>query len=443
MANVLFDFGFISLLLFTGFWLRKSCSIFQKLYIPTAVIAGMLGLLLGPNVLGKFSPVYIPFTADSAGYANLLLALVFTTICIGNAFNKNMLKNGFNFLMHTSGTLVMQCVLGFLVIKVLHVMGSGVPDVFGLLPSTGFYGGHGLGATVAAACETIGYWNGEEIISVATTFATIGLLYGIIGGIVFINIAARKGILKHNGKIEDLSKEELTGYVQPEDRKPFMVSSANAGSLEPLAIPFGATLIILLCATLMQRLFSMIPVLSSLNIIVTVAICGVLAQTLYSFTPMKHVVDPASMKHVTQLAMEFLIVISMANTDFAVIFTYGKEILVCTFVILIVNTIWVFFWAKIFFKKDWFEFGITTFGTSTGVFATGLLLLHVADPETRSDVIASLPISSLTSIVTQTFCLSVAPIIMVSSPTPLMIGMTLVLIAMCAAGAVVGKAGRN
>lgn len=443
MANVLFDFGFISILLFTGFWLRKRFSIFQKLYIPTSVIAGMLGLLLGPNVLGKFSGIYIPFTADSAGYANLLLALVFTTICIGNSFHKSMLKNGFNFLMHTSGTLIMQCVLGFSVIKILQMVGSGVPDVFGFLPSTGFYGGHGLGATVAAACETIGYWSSDEIISVATTFATIGLLYGIIGGIIFINIAARKGILKHNGKIEDLSKEELTGYIQPQNRKAFMMSPANVSSLEPLAVPFGATMIILLCATLLQRLFSLIPVLSSLNIIVTVAICAVLAQVLYSMTPVKKVIDPSSMKHISQLAMEFLIVISMANTDFTVIFTYGKEILICTFVILIINTIWVFFWAKIFFKKDWFEFGITTFGTSTGVFATGLLLLHVADPETRSDVIASLPISSLTSIITQTFCLSVAPVILVSSAKPLMIGMTLVLIVMCIAGTVVGKAGRK
>lgn len=37
------------------------------------------------------------------------------------------------------------------------------------------------------------------------------------------------------------------------------------------------------------------------------------------------------------------------------------------------------------FKKNWFEVGITRFGASTGVAATGLMLLHTVDPDMKTD----------------------------------------------------------
>lgn len=322
MTEVIMDFGLIALLLMAGYFLRAKVSIFQKLYIPVSVIAGILGLLLGPNVLGKLCPVYLPFSAGSAGYANILLAVVFTTICMGVKFDNNMVKNGFNYLMASSGLLIFQVVLGYGLVKVLQMFGSSICDGFAMLPSTGFYGGHGLGATVAAAFETVGYWNTEEILSVSTTFATVGLLYGVIGGIFFINVAARKGILKHAGRLEDLSREELTGYIPREKRSNIISGVSNGTAIDPFAVQFSFVLIIVLAAFGLQKVFSMIPILSSLNIIATVAICAVIAGVLYNKTKLNNLMDPEGMKHITSTAMEFLIVSSMANTNLNVILTY-------------------------------------------------------------------------------------------------------------------------
>lgn len=439
MQELLIDFGLASLLLLVGYFLRAKVSVFQKLYIPVAVIAGTLGLILGPNGLGKICGAYLPFSQVSATYANFLLAIVFTTICVGVKFGNTMLKNGFNYLMASSGLLIFQVILGYGCVKVLQVCGSAVLDGFAMLPSTGFYGGHGLGATVASAFETIGYWNTEEIISIATTFATVGLLYGIIFGIIFINIAARKGILQHAGTLDQLTKEELTGYVPEDKRKSSMKDVSMGTAIDAIAVQFAFVMVIVLGAFALNSIFSKIPYLSSLNLIATVAICAVAAGLLCSKTKLGKVMEPAGMKHISSTAMEFLIVFSMTNTNLAVIVTYGKEILVCTLVILLLDTVVCFVICKAWFKRDWFEHAINLFGTSTGVMATGLLLLHVADPENKSCAMLSLPLSTLTSIVTQTFCLCVAPIILVNAPGKLIGGLIAVLIVMCIAATVVAN----
>ena len=56
---ILKDFAWASMLLLIGLFLRSKVKVFQKLFIPVAVIAGLVGLLLGSEVLGKFCPAYI------------------------------------------------------------------------------------------------------------------------------------------------------------------------------------------------------------------------------------------------------------------------------------------------------------------------------------------------------------------------------------------------
>ena len=67
LTTVLIDISTISALLFVGFLIRQKIPFFYKYYIPTSLIAGILGLLLGPQVLGQLSPIHLHFSqsADS------------------------------------------------------------------------------------------------------------------------------------------------------------------------------------------------------------------------------------------------------------------------------------------------------------------------------------------------------------------------------------------
>lgn len=62
LTTVLIDISTISTLLFVGFLIRQKIPFFYKYYIPTSLIAGILGLLLGPQVLGQFSPIHLHFS---------------------------------------------------------------------------------------------------------------------------------------------------------------------------------------------------------------------------------------------------------------------------------------------------------------------------------------------------------------------------------------------
>lgn len=52
LTDVLVDFAMVSVLLMIAAWLRRKIPFLQRYYIPAALIAGLLGMVLGPQVLG-------------------------------------------------------------------------------------------------------------------------------------------------------------------------------------------------------------------------------------------------------------------------------------------------------------------------------------------------------------------------------------------------------
>ena len=69
--TLLVDLGLISALLLLGTLARAVIKPLQVMMIPASVIAGALGLLLGPHVLGV-----LPFSSYLGTYGALLIALV-------------------------------------------------------------------------------------------------------------------------------------------------------------------------------------------------------------------------------------------------------------------------------------------------------------------------------------------------------------------------------
>lgn len=62
LTTALIDFAQISLLLFIGAFLRKKVPLLQKYYMPAALIGGVLGMVLGPQVCGKYLPISLNYS---------------------------------------------------------------------------------------------------------------------------------------------------------------------------------------------------------------------------------------------------------------------------------------------------------------------------------------------------------------------------------------------
>jgi ESS family glutamate:Na+ symporter len=69
------DLGIVAALLLVGKFIRVKVKAVQKMFIPPSLIAGFLGLLLGPEGLG-----WLPFSGQLGTYAGILIALVFACL---------------------------------------------------------------------------------------------------------------------------------------------------------------------------------------------------------------------------------------------------------------------------------------------------------------------------------------------------------------------------
>lgn len=91
--------------------------------------------------------------------------------------------------------------------------------------------------------------------------------------------------------------------------------------------------------------------------------------------------------HIGSSATDYLVAFGVASINISVVVKYLVPIVVLAIIGFAFVITW--FWAVSprFFKNYWFERGIYIFGLSTGVMATGVILLRVTDPEFKSGVL--------------------------------------------------------
>ena len=73
--TIVVDLGIISALMLLGKLIRVKVKGIQYFLIPPAVIAGIFGLILGPEVLG-----WLPLSGCLGTYAGVLIAFVFAAL---------------------------------------------------------------------------------------------------------------------------------------------------------------------------------------------------------------------------------------------------------------------------------------------------------------------------------------------------------------------------
>ncbi len=407
---ILMDFAWASMLLIIGLILRAKVKVLQKMFIPVAVIGGLVGLLLGSEVLGKFCPFYIHWSDNVGGFANPLLAILFVTQFIALKFDRRMLKKC-SLIFLISATVI--------AVQVLSAMGMGklfgLPDGAALLPFGAFYGAHGIPQVIAGIYDTLGYWNYDEASAFGTTYATIGMLYGIIVGIAILNYGIRKGWCTAE-KSGNLSEEDYTGILEKKNQFKFMKAYTSEIAFDPLTMHFGIVLGIMLVAYGLLKLLHMVPLFSGFAIYVPAILVSLVFGVIIKRTPLAEFIDNESLGHIGSLALEFLIITAIATMKLDVIMNNAGAILTVSLTGLILTTIVLMILPKLWLKQNWLENAMVMFGAWTGSTATGMMLLKISDPELETDagpnLVAATP---LWQISTQNFYLTIAPMFIVTA----------------------------
>ncbi len=393
LADVLTDFALVSVLLVVSYLIRSKVKLLQKVFLPTSIIAGILGLLLGPQILGKFSPVSLTYTSVNQ-WAGVLVVVVVSTSFLslsvkgvsGDAFATTMLTGSIH-----QAQIVAPLAIGALLMPVV----PGLVYGFGLLPVFGFYGGHGMAAQCGTIYSDIGYM--ADSMDVCVTFATVGLLCGIIGGMIIINIGARRGTTKIKMKFEDMSVAERIGYIEEKDRKPVGMAVTANGVIDPMAWQLAIVGVIILIGTYVRNgIIKVFPVMKNFPL---VSVCILLSLGIGILSNKGNnvfakVIDKGCMKRIGGVAMDYMITASIISTNTTVFAKYLLPIVLMSVACIGLSILIAFGLGKRWLKDNWFETAVGSFGQTMGVLATGLTLIKVVDPENNTTAAQCISASS-------------------------------------------------
>ena len=171
----------IGVLLVVATVIRLKVPFLRKAFIPASLIAGLIGLALGPHAL-KVIPE--DMMNSMSRLPTQLIVVVFACMFLGKkktGMSGTMVKDVAASVLWTWAESFKQFAIPCLLCAFVFTPLMGVNELFGAIFEVGFAGGHGTASGMASMfTEQLGWTDGADL---AMTTATIGLLSGIFGGI--------------------------------------------------------------------------------------------------------------------------------------------------------------------------------------------------------------------------------------------------------------------
>ncbi len=386
--NYIFSDSFLIsfvVILFIGFLLvfgrRLNFAIQLERYgLPIAVICGVLGILIGPY---GFFHIFSKGTTDVWGSSlTPLLCIVFGTLMLGRPVPnlKGLFKPIFNQFLLALSLGFGQFFIGGMVVKLILSPQMDVNPLMGCLIEVGFEGGHGAASIIGNSFSKLGFPEGLDL---GLAMATMGLLSSSLIGSLFILIGRYFKITnpEDKNKKEEVFNLNLNLNLNIlEDLKILLINLGLAG----LAIGIGILFINALRQISIYFGDFSREVISSLPVFPLILIGSLLIRYILEKTENTKFISQILQREIGILSTDLLIFTAMASLNLNTVMSNLKPILLLTFFGLFWNIICISIFAYFVFDEYWFEKGLVEFGNSTGVVASGLLLLRLSDPENKS-----------------------------------------------------------
>ncbi|MBM7587307.1 ESS family glutamate:Na+ symporter [Bacillus pakistanensis] len=376
LNSFLFYVSILGVLLFIGVISRIKVGIFKKLFIPASLIAGFIGIIIGPYGL-KILPE--PMVSTWGSLAGILITIVFAPMLIGmtQKTSKEAAKHAVPQVLYSYLGSTLQIGVPLLVTGLILIPLWNVDELFGSIIEIGWAGGHGTAGGMQSVFESFNWMEGT---SLSLTSATIGLLVGIIGGMIIINIGVKKG---YTSVIKSTSQLKSQQQDIPQEKKANSYNTINADVVESFGFHFALIFIAVLIGWGLQQLIS--PFITGVPLFPLAMIGGLVVNIILSKTKFYELIDKNTLNRIQGLALEFLIVGAVASIKIPVVLEFAVPLLIIT-AFSIITLLWYFYFiGPKMFKKDWFEHSIVNYGTATGVTAVGLMLLRTVDPNMKTE----------------------------------------------------------
>tara|TARA_Y100001968_G_scaffold78713_1_gene70026 strand:+ start:466 stop:1857 length:1392 start_codon:yes stop_codon:yes gene_type:complete len=379
--------GIVGILLTLGRRLDSAMKL-ERFGIPIALLVGAIGFLIGP---------YGPFSLLPERVLNIwmqlptpLLTLVFATLMIGRPIPK---MSGLWKPVASQALLGLllgfgQYVVGGVIVLSFLLPQLGVDPLMGCIIEVGFEGGHGAAAIMGDSFMKLGFPEGLDL---GFAMATVGLLASTLLGSFLVVIGRFFGwLIPINKELKiDFNESESDLGSNPFDQLRLLLY--NFG-LAGFAVLIG--IFLLYCLRLSSIYLGDISrqVVLSFPVFPLSLLGSFFIRFILEKIGKTEIISSLFQREIGILSTDLLIITAMAGLNLPLLINYWIPICILAIGGLTWNLAGMFIFARLFFREEWFERAIAEFGNSTGVAASGLLLLRLADPRNSSN---TLPVFSI------------------------------------------------
>lgn len=375
LGSLLVAVSVLGVLLLAGVLIRALVPALRRYFIPAALIGGVIGLALGPHVLG-FLPETI--TATWSGIAGILITIVFAPMLLGETLPnvrdaaREAAPHVFYSYFSSFAAVAVPALLTFF----LLTPAFGTTPLFSTIFEVSWPGGHGTAAGMEEAYSALGWDAGS---SVALGSATAGLVFGIVMGMILLNIAARRGQLAASTGGRVTTSTDVLPVAQARIESTGRLQRA---SLDNLAFHFSLIGVAVLIGYGLKM--SVDTVITGIPLFPLAMIGGLIVHLVLKRTPAYQLVDKATLNAIAGFALDFLVVSAVASMSLPVLLENWQALTIMVLVMAAMS-VGIFYWiGPRIFGKDWVENAIVNFGAMTGVVSVGLVLLRAADPNFKT-----------------------------------------------------------
>lgn len=380
-------------LLLVGVVLRSRVGLLRLLFIPAAVVGGIVGLAL--LQIGEARPANEEMAKALAltlrSWPGPLLAIVFAGLLLENpskSFRDSMRGAAL------AGIMVWIIVLGEVVLGLTATWlvirpSTDVPAAFGQLIEAGFAGGHATATALGQVFEdNLDFPAGRDL---GLIVATVGLVYGVVTGIAFVNLGVRRGWTRSGaGRIRPVSERE-----DRRDPKPIAFGRVRSEIIDPLAFQVLLIAAAVAVGVGLQWVFvaaagalpegDLSASLGNIPLFLFTLIGGWIVRRAMGAMGARDFIDGASIRRCVGISMEFLIVAAMASLQLSAMKAFIGPLALLLVLAFAWTAFCLLFLSRRLLPADlWFELGILNYGMSTGTTAQGMMLLRIVDQDLES-----------------------------------------------------------
>ena len=399
----------ICLLLITGHVLRSKLKFLQWLYLPSCVIAGLLGLAVIQLCSYKGWNIPAEWTAGWSKLPGVLINVVFACLFLGVQIPgiKKIWRHAGPQLAYGQVVAWGQYVVGIGLVLIFLGPVFNVDVMFGAIIPVGFEGGHGTAGGLAETFKELGWEEGKDF---ALASATMGMISAIIVGMVLINVAIRRGQVARSQKPSSFPEDDTIGIIPVDSRPSAGKLTVSADAIESFTLHLVFVGIAVGIGYLLKGGLNLLEQTINADIIAqansgaaqaiqaykadklrilvksfpTFPLCmvgGLLVQIWEQKFDKHKLMDLGLTRRIQNSALDFLVVPAIAMISIKALIPALAPFAILIAAGIAWNIFCVVYLAKRMLPDAWFERSIAEMGQSMGVTSTGLLLLRIVDPD--------------------------------------------------------------